>query len=343
MSLDPEHPERIILSVGRKGACAEQTSFDGSENEDFEKLFYEMYYYDGESSVIEADEWLGEFLKRPYSPVKGYLMDVLLEIWSRISMGGGHVAKLSRPWMDEDGTVYDELANNCGEPYLINSSNWVNNPTLCSLRSLTPTELWSAIWDCRDVERNQIVNDWEKCVGEDAEMDRNEWMSDVAAHLAEMDGRWRGIGMSLRNVAAMSIFAMADSMVERGVHAAKLRGCGSAVPYIISHVDMMRDGVYVHMPNYVYPFVEVEVSRERLYGEDCVLFVPRLEGNISGGSTIIVSRHDGYAWMDCGDKRRATIPLESLLALEKLLYGFCAGLELDWRNRVETSGSETRI
>lgn len=55
VSTVPDQEKVCIMTVSRK-----ERTFDGSEEEDFEKLFYETYYYICDPYAPEAEEWLAE-------------------------------------------------------------------------------------------------------------------------------------------------------------------------------------------------------------------------------------------------------------------------------------------
>lgn len=58
VSIDQEHPDKICIAVCREDGFLAHDWFDGTEKEDFEYLFHEIYYYINDAEDPEAEEWL---------------------------------------------------------------------------------------------------------------------------------------------------------------------------------------------------------------------------------------------------------------------------------------------
>lgn len=125
--------ERIVLCVENGGAIFYEY-FDGSENEDFDHIFHDVYdeLWDGGMTDEEADCWLDAFIGE--TDIRKRLVRLL----DRLVTGG--IQYITEPYLDPDsGLQYDclrrvrELGNKL---YLTDSINGENNPTALMLTSL---------------------------------------------------------------------------------------------------------------------------------------------------------------------------------------------------------------
>ena len=143
--------EYISVSAGRYG-CIDITVYDeettcrtgrfnGSKDEDFARLFEEVYDHIRQASDPEPDEWLEAFAKTPCNPLKAWLVDRIKNI--RHMYTGG--IRVPETWWDDMGFEYDTLTvldiNGKETVGLVDSANGINNPTYCPVENLTTVQL----------------------------------------------------------------------------------------------------------------------------------------------------------------------------------------------------------
>ena len=151
---------KIIISVANGGQTIYDT-FDGSENEDFEKLFYKVYDALRDETEEEADLWIGRFLAARFRAKNDAVVDgaknlIILRIKDIVSKCGGSVrfknvkaVRLDKLDMDADVTIpYPfkpeslDVAARDGKVYLSYSDDrdiWVDDLvdlSLCDCQSI---------------------------------------------------------------------------------------------------------------------------------------------------------------------------------------------------------------
>lgn len=140
VSISEEKPGSICISICREDGYMAYMDFDGTEDEDFDYLFHEVYYYINEANDPEADEWLEEFNKKPFDALKEVLICKMRHILNIIQ----YDVRVPKTWTDDMGFEYDTVSlisqkhNMIG---LIDGSNGQNNPTFCTLNNLSTEDL----------------------------------------------------------------------------------------------------------------------------------------------------------------------------------------------------------
>ncbi len=275
----------IIVDCGNGQGL--QRHFNGTEKEDWDHIFYDVYDELWNGDEEEAGEWLEQYMEKTsrgrFADIKGYLI-------RRIGESAAHLpVTLTRPWFDETlGVYYDTVEEKTFKGtkmvVLTDSVNGHNNPTAAMLTNLTATELLQA-W--KDIVRTAMSRSADPTfILTRTEREREE---EVFIHRDFLEA----VSLGEEETAAAHIRHILSSCGEG--ERIYFSPNDAPLPYTLS-----LDSFLGHMPESVSPFNGIEVLRDGendfeidcLYDERTVDILKTAESPDEGRRHAIVSLRD---------------------------------------------------
>lgn len=161
VSISYEQPGSITIAICREDEFMAYETFTGEEDEDFDYLFHEVYYWYNSPEDPEAEEWLEDFMKNEFIPIK----EVLVSKIQRMAKRFKEAIKLPVPYEDFMGQEYGlltvEEVKCCPRAILLDTYNSPTiNPTCCLLSALSVEALVENYRFLVLMEGDKILNEY---------------------------------------------------------------------------------------------------------------------------------------------------------------------------------------
>lgn len=313
VSVSEETPGKIVIFVDNDGILFHH-EFDGSEGEDFDRLFHKVYYDINDHGSEEAEKWMEELENTFFNPFTEWLKNAFEKFKYVYARG----IKVPATVIDDNGCEYDTLCvmEIDGKEHigLTDSSNGSNNPKILSLDALTASQLLKNFIFILDKDRRIVAEDYNWA---EAKFDNMEnWAEEAMRNIRYTQ---RVSRLTREGACASYIYETLRLLQQKGINEWELKGDLSFMtPYII-HADEFLgysiDGTYA--------FTNFRIGRAE--HEVTVHDINNLRFNPDDGTTIqmvidehytILCRPEGIqlGWSDDHDY----LPEETVLYLEQM-------------------------